>query len=130
MRVRTLRWLAIPTLTLALLVLSSGCNKDASDGASDGTTIGVDDHASHDHAEAEEGGHNLGGWWCSEHGVPEAECSLCSATAAAKFKEKGDWCEEHNRAESQCFICNPEQAEKFAKLYEAKTGEKPPKPAQ
>ena len=66
----------------------------------------------------------------SEHGVPEEECSLCSTKAAAKFKENGDGCDEHNRAESQCFQCDPSRAEKFAKLYEAKFGEKPPKPTE
>lgn len=77
-----------------------------------------------------DGGHNLDGWWCSEHGVPEAECSLCSEKAAADFKAKGDWCKEHNRAESQCFICHPEYEAKFAARYEAKTGKKPPKPTE
>jgi hypothetical protein len=66
------------------------------------------------------------GWWCVEHAIPEAECSMCSAAYAKQCKEKGDWCEEHNRAESQCFICDPSRAEKFAKLYEAKFGKKPP----
>lgn len=50
--------------------------------------------------------------------------------ASEKYKAKGDWCEEHNRAESQCFKCDPSRAEKFAKLYEAKFGQKPPKPAE
>src|SRR5262245_53472759 len=68
------------------------------------------------------------GWWCSEHGVPESDCSICSSKAAADFKKKGDWCKEHNRAESQCFICDPSRAEKFAALYEAKFGKKPPTP--
>ena len=68
------------------------------------------------------------GWWCSEHGVPEAECSICSSKAAADFKKKNDWCKEHNRAESQCFICDPSRAEKYAALYEAKFGKKPPIP--
>ncbi len=66
------------------------------------------------------------GWWCKEHGIPEEECSMCSAKAAAEFKAKGDWCEEHNRAESQCFKCDPKRAEKYAKLYEAKYGKQPP----
>ena len=70
------------------------------------------------------------GWWCPEHGIPESECSMCSAKAAAEFKAKGDWCEEHNRAESQCFKCDPSRAEKFAKLYEAKFGHAPPKPTE
>ncbi len=52
-------------------------------------------------------GHDHSGWWCSEHGVPEEECSMCSSKAADDFKAKGDWCEEHNRAESQCFKCDP-----------------------
>jgi hypothetical protein len=64
------------------------------------------------------------GWWCAEHGVPEAECD---AKVAEDCKAKGDWCEEHNRAESQCFVCDPKRADKFAALYEAKFGEKPPK---
>ena len=68
-----------------------------------------------------------GGWWCTEHGVPEEECGQCSATLAADFKAKGDWCKEHNRPESQCFLCDPSRAEKFAARYEAKFGEKPPK---
>ena len=73
---------------------------------------------------ATQGDHS--GWWCPEHGIPEAECSMCSAKAAAAFKAKGDWCEEHNRAESQCFKCDPQRAEKYAKLYEAKYGKQPP----
>jgi cobalt-zinc-cadmium efflux system membrane fusion protein len=55
---------------------------------------------------------------------------MCSAKAADDFKAKDDWCDEHNRAESQCFICDPSRAEKFAALYEAKFGEKPPKPTE
>lgn len=66
------------------------------------------------------------GWWCVEHAIPEEVCSMCSASAAKEFKEKGDWCEEHNRAESQCFVCDPTRAEKFSKLYEAKYGKEPP----
>src|SRR5437016_5854412 len=43
------------------------------------------------------------GWWCDEHGVPEAECSMCSKKVAEACKARGDWCEKHNRAKSQCF---------------------------
>ena len=75
------------------------------------STAAVDDHS---------------GWWCAEHGIPEVECSMCSAKFAADCKAKGDWCAEHNRAKSQCFICDPARAEKYAKLYEAKYGTKPP----
>lgn len=68
------------------------------------------------------------GWWCSEHGVPEEICAQCNAKVAADYQKKGDWCKEHNRPESQCFLCNPKRAEKFAAEYEAKYGQKPPKP--
>lgn len=73
-------------------------------------------------------GHSHGGYWCDEHGMPEEVCAQCSAKLAADFKAKGDWCEKHNRPESQCFICHPEKETEFAALYEAKFGEKPPKP--
>ena len=66
------------------------------------------------------------GWWCVEHAIPEAECSMCSAAYAKECKEKGDWCEEHDRAKSQCFKCDPSLAEKYAKLYQAKYGKQPP----
>ncbi len=68
--------------------------------------------------------------WCPEHGVPESECGQCNAKLAAEFQKKGDWYKEHNRPESQCFVCNPKAAEKFAAVYEAKFGEKPPKPTE
>lgn len=106
---------------LALVAMAVGCGQQASD---DGSTQ-VSDASHEEHAEGD--GHDHGGWWCAEHGVPEEECSVCSSQAAAKFKEKGDWCEEHNRAESQCFKCDPSRAEKFARLYEAKFGHAPPK---
>ena len=70
------------------------------------------------------------GWWCAEHGVPEAECALCDPSLVAKFKEAGDWCEEHKRPESQCYLCDPARFDKFAARYEAKFGVKPPKPTE
>jgi hypothetical protein len=73
-------------------------------------------------------GHTHDGWWCKEHGVPEAVCAQCDSKLVADFKAKGDWCEKHNRPESQCFICHPEKEAEFAALYEAKYGEQPPKP--
>jgi hypothetical protein len=65
-------------------------------------------------------------WWCAEHGIPEDECSLCSARAAQAFKDKGDWCDKHNRALSQCFLCKPERKEFYAAKYRAKYGKEPP----
>ena len=80
----------------------------------------------HKHAEGEsKDGH---GWWCDEHGVPEAECALCNTKVAAELKKKGDWCKEHDRPDSQCFKCHPEKLTEFAAKYEAKYGKQPPKP--
>ena len=110
------RCLAIGLLAMGAIGLS-GCNgKTTSDGAKTTTASDVD--------------HSHGGWWCVEHGVPESECARCDSSLVAKFKGSGDWCKEHNRPESQCFICGPKRFEKFAATYEAKTGHKPPKPAE
>ena len=105
--------LAAILVTVSLLV--TGCEKEApiAKGESD---VAPSATATHDHS----------GWWCPEHGIPEEECSMCSASYAKECKEKGDWCEEHNRAKSQCFKCDPSLAEKYAKLYVAKYGKKPP----
>jgi hypothetical protein len=70
-------------------------------------------------------------WWCTEHGIPEDECSMCRATANAKklareCKAKGDWCDKHDRALSQCFICNPKRREFYAAKYRARYGKEPP----
>lgn len=107
----------LSALILAALVLTvlfaGGCNQQASAPAGKPGDVSETAH---------------GGWWCAEHGVPEEECSMCSAKVAEACKAKGDWCQEHNRAESQCFICHPEKEAEFAALYEAKYGKKPPKP--
>ncbi len=101
-------------LFASITVLAIGCAQQSSD-----------TQPSDSSANSQEG-HDHGGWWCDEHGIPEENCSMCSKKAADEFKEKGDWCDEHNRAESQCFQCDPTRADKFAKLYEAKYGEQPP----
>lgn len=77
--------------------------------------------------EAADGAHVHGEWWCSEHGVPEEVCALCSSKVAADLKAQGDWCSEHDRPDSQCFVCHPEKEVEFAALYEAKYGEQPSK---
>ena len=88
-----------------------------------------DEADGHDHGkEGKDGKHDHSGWWCDEHGVPEAECGQCNAKVAADFKKKGDWCKEHDRPDSQCFICHPEKLDEYAAKYEAKLGKKPPKP--
>ena len=70
------------------------------------------------------------GWWCDEHGVKEADCSMCSAKVAKACRDKGDWCKDHNRAKSQCFICDPSLQAKFAGDYRAKFGKEPPDPTE
>jgi hypothetical protein len=68
-----------------------------------------------------------GEWWCDEHGIPEEECSMCSAKVEKECKAKGDWCQKHpDRALSQCFICNPQRQEYYAAQYRAKFGKEPP----
>jgi len=104
-------------LTLAFMV---GCGQATKEPADTTQTAAepVNSGAAHD------------GWWCSEHGIPEDQCGMCSAKLAAEFQKKGDWCKEHDRPESQCFICHPELATQFAALYEAKYGKQPPKPTE
>src|SRR5262245_49910477 len=103
---RSIHCVALLTLNLALatVVWLSGCSKPTTQ--TDGTPVAATD--SHDHTQDAHGG-----WWCSEHGIPEAECSMCNAKVAADFQRAGDWCQQHDRADSQCFICHPEAKEKF-----------------
>ena len=110
-------------LTAALAVVASGCGQRADKKDHAATPVAqrqADDKKAHDHS----------GWWCEEHGVPEAECSMCSAKMAAEFKKKGDWCDKHDRAMSQCFICNPDRWPQSAQRYEARYGKPPPVPEE
>lgn len=113
------KWIGSVLVVGTAVVLLSGCSQTesgtggAKTGAPAATTAAAPEH---------------GGWWCVEHGVPEGICAQCSSQVAAEFQKKGDWCKEHSRPESQCFICHPEFEAKFAAQYEAKFGQKPPKP--
>src|SRR5262245_35388242 len=108
------RWFVLAWFSLAAL---AGCVKEPPrPGQSKGNTK----------AGVEGKGHDHGGWWCDEHGVPEEICAQCNSKVAADFKKKGDWCKEHDRPDSQCFICHPELKEKFAAQYRAKYGKEPP----
>lgn len=113
-------------LAALLSVVAVGCGQQAGDGKAgnepakvSGATDEGDEHAAED-------GHDHGGWWCDEHGVPEEICAQCDTSLVAGFQKKRDWCEQHNRPDSQCFICHPEHEAKFAAQYEAKYGKKPP----
>ncbi len=122
MKVRTFTRASLTLLMVTATLWITGCGQKAETTSDNGapTTETASNAQEDDHS----------GWWCAEHGVPEAECSICSSKVAEACKAKGDWCEEHNRAESQCFICDPSRAEKFAKLYEAKLGHKPKTPTE
>ena len=117
------RRLSLPALAMAALV-ASGCGQNGTEPAqTEGQateSANVQTVAAADHS----------GWWCTEHGIPEGICARCNSQVAAEFQEKGDWCEEHERPESQCFVCHPDLESKFAAQYEARTGEKPPKPTE
>lgn len=77
-------------------------------------------------APKKEEGHD---WWCNEHGVPEAECSMCDDKVYKAAKAKGELCPKHpDRAKSQCFICNPDLYPKSAARYKEKYGKEAPEP--
>ena len=127
----------IPMLAMAMISagLLAGCGGGA--GSPQPAAHGKPhaDHPGHKHGDEHDHGattkkaaHDHSGWWFNEHGVPEEVCALCDSKVAADFHKKGDWCKMHERPDSQCFACHPELEAKFAALYEAKYGEKPPKP--
>ncbi len=109
------RWFAIVAVALFVTGIT-GCGSSAE--STDIPTV----------EPAQTAGHEHGGWWCDEHGVPEEVCALCDKKLVADFKEKGDWCRQHERPDSQCFVCHPEREKEFAAKYEAKYGKQPPKP--
>ena len=123
------RCLAIPAIVCGLLVIT-GCAKSGEEAAP--VAKAEEEHHEHDEEghdhehEYREEGHNLHGFWCAEHGIPEEICAQCNTKLAAVFQKKGDWCEEHKRPDSQCFIHHPELEEKFIAQYEVKFGKKPP----
>lgn len=120
----SVRYAWLLAMVIPFGVAAAGCGK-----SSDVHSTAVHDDHDHDHdAPVDPLGHSLGGWWCDEHGVPEAECALCDSKLVAGFKAKGDWCDMHNRPDSQCFACHPDKEAEYAALYEAKAGKKPPKP--
>jgi hypothetical protein len=111
-----LRSEALFSLLAVSVVVLGGCSKEAPKADQGGTPKQAAEKKVDDHS----------GWWCEEHGIPEAECSMCSAKVAKECKAKGDWCEKHDRAKSQCFLCYPSLKEKYAAKYRAKYGKEPP----
>jgi hypothetical protein len=107
-------------LAFVVVLAAVGCNQSEKKSGPDGM-------AAKTRAEDKNGAESKhSGWWCDEHGIPEAMCGQCDAKLAADFKKKGDWCKEHDRPSSQCFICRPELKERFAAMYRAKYGKEPP----
>lgn len=100
------------------MVAASGCGEQATPKSETGSASSP--------AVAQTKVHDHSGWWCDEHGIPEAECSMCSPKVAAACRKKGDWCDKHDRARSQCFLCEPALQDKFAAKYRAKYGKEPP----
>lgn len=113
------RWLPLVT---AVVLAAGGCAQSDNPAAQ---TKGTEGKAKPVAAQ-EKAATAHSGWWCDEHGIPEAECSMCSAKVAKAFKAKGDWCELNDRAKSQCFVCDPKLKEKYAAIYRAKEGKEPP----
>jgi len=103
--------LSVQRLVLALTLAASSvaCQKDpAASGpapaptAAPAAATGAGQHAA---AGVTPGSHED---WCTEHGVPESQCTKCNPTLVAAFKATGDWCAEHGLPESQCLLCNPQ----------------------
>jgi hypothetical protein len=114
----SLRTIKMIPMTVMLAFALAGCDKAGDKGG------GTKEKPTQMATKNEETKHS--GWWCDEHGIPEAECSMCSPKVAAECKKKGDWCDKHDRAKSQCFICDPKLKEKYAARYRAKYGKEPP----
>jgi len=115
-------------ILMAGAMVLAGCGEPPRNAAPGGGEAGGHDHEhGHDHDHAHGNAHDHSAWWCSEHGVPEHLCGLCSPKLAAEMKAKNDWCKEHDRPDSQCFICHPDYEEHFVELYKAKFGKLPEK---
>ncbi len=114
---------------IAVSCLAIGCSQSSpKPGTQTAQAKPRDDHSGHEGGDAKPAAvRDHSGWWCKEHGVPEAECGQCSSKLAGEFQKKGDWCKEHERPDSQCFICHPEKQVAYAAKYEAKYGKQPPK---
>ncbi len=103
MRVRILRLVqlaALAGLAIALALTLSSC-KSATTSKAPAESHGPDDGHGHDKSAQTID-------WCSEHRVPESECTKCHPELAAKWKDKpGQWCDEHNVPEAHCYACHP-----------------------
>ena len=97
----------ITTSILALFLVLGACSKggDKENAATTNEQPAKTEGAGHAKKDVVPGSHED---WCSEHEVPESQCTQCDPSLAAAFKATGDWCEEHGLPESQCRKCNPD----------------------
>ncbi len=112
------------TFILALGLILIGCGGSEDNRADTETYNFEPGHEAHDHGPGEHVNHSLDHSehenaahseesaetldWCSEHSVPESECTKCNPEMIAHFKQTGDWCAGHDLPESHCRLCNPE----------------------
>jgi cobalt-zinc-cadmium efflux system membrane fusion protein len=103
---------AIIGLWIMTTAITQSCS-DKTESVDNSALSQVDEHAGHNHAPGEH--HEISAVetnpevndWCSEHAVPESECTQCNPSLLTSFKERGDWCAGHNLPESHCRLCNP-----------------------
>ncbi len=86
------------------IVCAFGCGQARPERPSPGSEGREAEPASHEHGGGTPGSHED---WCSEHEVPESQCTRCNPSLIPAFQATGDWCAEHGLPESQCKICNP-----------------------
>ena len=70
----------------AVVLFAAGCDKPAAPSTKEQPKP-VDNKTGSTPVAKDDSKHS--GWWCDEHGMPEKECSMCSAKVAAEFKKKG-----------------------------------------
>lgn len=91
-----------------LLALTSACKEDsASKSAPENTKRSAKTDDDHEHAPSgvKPGSHED---WCTEHAVPESQCTRCNAELIPAFKATNDWCEEHQLPLSQDKVHDPD----------------------
>jgi membrane fusion protein, heavy metal efflux system len=106
-----MRIVVLPSLVIAGLILGVwlGATLKSSAGTSalkdNNTPAGA--HAGHDHENSASAAATSPADWCTEHRVPESECTVCHPELKERFKADGNWCGEHDVPESHCRNCNP-----------------------
>jgi hypothetical protein len=92
------------------IALATGCAKDSggkpeAERTTKSAQAGKLDDGEHAEAGVKPGSHED---WCSEHEVPESQCTRCNPALIPAFKATRDWCEEHQLPLSQDKVHNPD----------------------